>query len=363
MASESFEIVRAERTQARLRLALTGSSNAGKTWSSILLAKGICEGLIAAGKLTAPLEGKIGMIDTERKSSTLYADLVPFDVVHLPPPYSADRYAAALATLEGAGYAVIIIDQISHAWAGPGGMLALLSEKAKRSSTGNSFQAWAEVTPEQDAFIDRLLASPAHLIVNMRQKTEWVIEDVAGRDGKMRKTPRRIGTKPIQRDGVEYEFTTLLGLDTDTHLARPLKNRCPVFRDGVGVLLNEAIGRSLAEWMLGGAPLAAEEVQPLTDAQKAESIVSMAEANFPKVPNVPDLARRFATAQEALRNVCKDWDPAAYAPLRDRLVAAKDLQKGALSGKNIAPATDLQQGVSRGDPDALYRMASDLPFN
>jgi AAA domain len=354
---EEFKIERAKRTQARLRLAVTASSNGGKTWSSILIAKGIVEHMIEQGILTGTLEGKIGVIDTERKSSTLYEHLAPFDCVHLNPPYSADRYGQALTVLEGAGYPVIIVDQISHAWSGPGGMLAMLNRVAKSDHYGNTFNAWGDITPAQDAFIDRLLSSPAHLIVTMRQKTEWVLEAKVGRDGKEKLQPRRIGTKPIQRDGVEYEFTTLLGLDTDTHLATTLKNRCPVFKDGVQVLLNEDVGKRLAEWMLGGAPLAAEEARQPTDEEQAIGIVEAAEGYLPACKTLPDLARRFEAALAQLRGYKPKIDNKVGLALIDRLVAAKDKQKGALQArgaivKDLVPE-DVAKPAAAPPPTAL----------
>ena len=330
--SGEFKIERAERTQSRLRLALTASSNGGKTWSAILLAKGIVEHMIEAGVLTGTLEGKIGLLDTERKSAPLYSHLAPFDCVHLDPPYTAERYGKALRVLEAARYPVIIVDQISHAWSGPGGMLALLQKKAQAAYEGNSFRAWGEITPAQDEFIDMLLRSPAHLIVTMRQKTEWVVEQVEGKNGKVRLTPRRIGTKPVQRDGIEYEFTTLLGLDTDTHLARPIKNRCPVFEDGVPVLLDESVGRSLAQWMLGGAPLAAEEAREPTLLEQAEAIAAAAEQYLPQCTTIPDLARRYSEAYSRLKAFWTKLGPEVCAPLMARLVVAKDARKAVLSG-------------------------------
>ena len=83
---------RARRTQARLRLALVAVSGAGKTMSALRLARGLVEQLIDMGVVQGGLEGKIAVIDTERASAALYADVVPFDTLVLEPPYSVDRY-------------------------------------------------------------------------------------------------------------------------------------------------------------------------------------------------------------------------------------------------------------------------------
>jgi ABC-type polar amino acid transport system ATPase subunit len=83
-------IRKAERHQARLRLGLCGPSGSGKTYSALRLAKG----------LVAGTDGKIGLIDTERKSASLYAHLADFDVIELAPPYSPERYREAIHAME-----------------------------------------------------------------------------------------------------------------------------------------------------------------------------------------------------------------------------------------------------------------------
>ena len=248
---EQFEIKRAERRQARLRLAVCAASNGGKTWTSLLLAFGLVEQLIARGVLAGPVEGKVGLVDTERKSSQLYAHVGPFDTIELGPPHSVERYVGALQALERAGCAVIILDSISHAWQGAGGVLALLD----RFEAGERFSQFGKtLNPAQDEFVDAMLRSPCHVIATMRSKTAWVLEDKENRHGHLVKTPRRIGMAPIQRPGIEFEFTTLLDLDTETHFARVLKNRCPVFGEWVPKMITREHGRQLADWLLEGAP-------------------------------------------------------------------------------------------------------------
>ncbi|MGY8832331.1 MAG: AAA family ATPase, partial [Pseudomonadales bacterium] len=81
---------KAERKQAKLRLALAGPSGAGKTYSALLIAKGI--------------GGKIAVLDTEKGSASLYSDLVDFDVVDLTAPFTPERYIEVIAAAEAAGY-------------------------------------------------------------------------------------------------------------------------------------------------------------------------------------------------------------------------------------------------------------------
>lgn len=121
----------AERRQAKLRLALCGPSGSGKTYSALLIARGL-----------AP-DGKIALIDTERGSGALYADLTAYDVAALVPPYTPARYIELIRHAEQAGYAVLVIDSLSHAWTGEGGVLEMHDKATAASRSGNSFLAWS----------------------------------------------------------------------------------------------------------------------------------------------------------------------------------------------------------------------------
>lgn len=296
----SFEIVRAQRSQARLRLGLTAPSGGGKTWTSLLLAKGVVEAMLAAG-LPGTIEGKIGLIDTERKSAQLYSHLVPFDTIELDPPYTVDRYLSALRQFEKAGYAVVIIDQVTHAWSGPGGILEV-AEKAAAGSGGNSFNAWATGTPEYQRFVDGLLASTCHLIATMRQKTKWDLTEKMNKAGRMTKTPTRIGMAPEMRAGFEYEFTTLLGLSVEGNVATNLKDRSGVFGEIGNVVgrLDEGWGRRMAAWLTTGAVLQEDpDLGPPQDRMAA--VVAMGEKRIEAAETGPDLARVFEAVYREVR--------------------------------------------------------------
>lgn len=231
-----FQIKRATRKQARARIALCGPSGSGKTLGALLLAKGI--------------GGRVGLIDTERRSASLYANVIPFDVLELEPPYSPARYCEAIAALEQHGSEIIIIDSLSHAWSGQGGLLERVDQM--KATAKNAMSPWAKATPEQQRLVDTILRSPAHLICTMRVKTEWVLDE-SNVNGQRRTAPRKVGLAPVQRDGIEYEFTTTLDI-THEHLASPSKDRTGVFGE-VGVdayLLTEQHGKALSVWLAEG---------------------------------------------------------------------------------------------------------------
>ena len=156
---------KAERSKARLRLGIGGPSGSGKTYSSLLIASGLGE--------------KIAVIDTEHGSSELYADLFDYDVAVLTPPYTPEKYIHTIKEAEKQGYDVIIIDSLSHAWRGEGGMMDIHDSIAQ--ATGNSFTAWREVTPMHNRLVEALLQSPAHIIATLRAKQDYVIVEEDGK--------------------------------------------------------------------------------------------------------------------------------------------------------------------------------------
>lgn len=225
---------RTQRHSQRLRLALCGPSGAGKTWSALLLAKGLMQN---SG-------GRIALLDTERGSASLYSRLCEFDSAALAPPFSPERYIEAIRAAEAAGYEVLVIDSLSHAWAGPGGVLEMQDRAAK--SLRNSFAAWREVTPEHNALVDALLDSSCHIIATLRSKTAYEVQQDGGRT-----RVQKVGLAPVQRDGLEYEFTVVLDLAVEGHVATSSKDRTGLF-DGKRFVVDETTGAELRHWLQGG---------------------------------------------------------------------------------------------------------------
>ncbi len=227
---------KAERKQAKLRLALSGPSGSGKTTGALLIAKGI--------------GGRIAVLDTERGSASLYADLVDFDVVELSPPYSPERYIEIIHAAEEAGYTTLILDSISHEWNGQGGVLEIVDKTARAKLKENTYIAWSEGTPRHQAFLDAMLASSLHIIATMRSKTVYVETEKA--NGK--RAYEKQGSAPQQRDGLEYEFTAVLDLSVDGNLATASKDRTRLFRDPF--VISEDTGERLLSWLNSGKTFA-----------------------------------------------------------------------------------------------------------
>lgn len=239
---------KAERKQAKLRLGLVGPSGSGKTMSALLVAYGLCESW-----------DDIGIVDTESGSAELYVGsqvgdvtIGQYNVLAMSPPYEIQKYIAAIKEAEQAGLKVIILDSISHAWAGDGGLLDQKDKITKSSKSGNSYTAWRDVTPQHTKFIDTMLQSSIHVIATMRAKTEYVQE----KGDKGQTIIRKVGLAPVQREGMDYEFTVVFDISHD-HIASSSKDRTNLF-DNRYFTPDPDTGRQLRAWLESGVDPDAE---------------------------------------------------------------------------------------------------------
>lgn len=244
MPARTFVIEKAVRSKARARIALAGVSGSGKTMTA----------LITAGALGH----KLLVIDTENGSASKYA----------PPPSRADRpgagefifdrlemryydptdLVAALAQAGQHGYDVVIVDTLSKFWSGEGGMLEQVDRK-KNNYGGNNFGGWNEARPMERAMLEALLNYPGHIIVTMRVRTAYEIQEENGR-----KKPVKIGLQPEQRGGIEYEFDVVADLDL-SHEMVVTKTRCPALTGKAYLNPTQTFGEIIANWCDEGREL------------------------------------------------------------------------------------------------------------
>ena len=247
---------KAERRQTALKIAITGPSGSGKTFSALLIAAGI-------GK-------KIAVVDTENGSASLYAGMdkgplvgIEFDTLPIEPPYTVSKYVEAINLAEKEGYDVLLIDGISPAWAGEGGLLDKKDALDQRTGS-NSYTNWAGITKEHEQFKARLLTADIHLICTMRSKQDYVLE----LNAKGKSAPKKVGMAPIQRDGMEYEFTTVLDLAMD-HNAIASKDRTNLF-DGQVFKPTQLTGKKIMDWLKSGTPITKPEPVKTATSKQAE---------------------------------------------------------------------------------------------
>ena len=262
---------------------------------------------------------RICVIDTENGSGSLYVGTVVGGVrvgeyltINLEAPFSAARYLEAIEAAENAGVEFLIIDSLSHAWSGEGGLLDMQANIAKRS--GNSYTAWRDVTPLHNKLVDRILQCPMHVATTLRTKTEYVIED----NGNGKKSPRKVGMAPIFREGLEYEFSVFFELSQD-HSAAATKDRTGLF-DGQYFIITPDTGARIAGW-LGNA--AAEPVPPKP-------------AVTPAHQDERTLAEKV---DQVMRTYCANLSPEEKAQVSARL---KEITGGTANYRAVTDETTLQ---------------------
>jgi len=241
----SLTFKKAERRQVKLKIGISGPSGSGKTLSALLIAKGIVERIP---------DGRIALIDTENGSASLYAGMtlpngekVPdFETLELDPPFSTDKYIAAINAAVAGGFSVLIVDSGTHQWAGEGGILSKKEQMDARG--GNSYTHWAKLTPEHEKFKSAILHSDIHLIMTLRSKQEYALVE----NDRGKQAPKKLGMAPIQRDGMEYEMTCMLDMDM-THNAQASKDRTSLF-DGKIWVPTVDTGKALMDWLAGAKP-------------------------------------------------------------------------------------------------------------
>src|SRR5262245_29304556 len=128
----ALQFKKAVKTEAKLRLALVGPTGSGKTFSALQIA--------------TFMGMPVAVIDTERGSAKKYADIFNFDVLELES-YHPQRYIEAIHAAEDAGFGIIVIDSLTHAWAGKDGALQQVDKAKSAAGNNDGFGAWRKVTP------------------------------------------------------------------------------------------------------------------------------------------------------------------------------------------------------------------------
>lgn len=256
----------AVKEKLKARVAIDGPTGSGKTYTALMWAR------ILAG------DSPVGVIDTENRSAAYYAPApgttvqrlnpwdAPYEFGHMPwsPPYDPNKLARTIeaAADELGENGVLVIDSLSHFWEGEGGTLDVVDGAGQRAQ-GNTFAGWKVGTPMQRNLVDTIIHAPFHVIVTMRSKMEWVIEQVE-KNGRTFNTPKKVGLAPVQRQGIEYEFTLVADMDLEHRLA-VTKSRCNVVADVVAMpgRAHEP-AQAFASWLSSGVErIAATAAQAL----------------------------------------------------------------------------------------------------
>lgn len=243
---------KAKRQKIKIPILLTGPSGSGKTLSALMIAIGIVEKMYPDFSKEEQWE-KVAIIDTEHERSLLYADNTIADTkigefLHydLKAPFTVDRYEQAFKECKDAGVEVVIVDSITHAWSGLGGILDV------QQDYGGRFQDWRKVKPLEEQFLKLLVESGIHTIATGRTKQDYAMQ--ADELGKMEVV--KLGLKTEQKDTLEYEFAVVLRLDMK-NVATATKDNSNLFKEPFHI--NKETGHDLYNWAEVGVDKAEEE--------------------------------------------------------------------------------------------------------
>lgn len=249
-----FKPTKARREKMKAVVGFIGPSGSGKTAGALLTAYGMMREAYP-DLPESELWEKIGVIDTEHGRSKLYADVTfnetkigQFLHIDFEPPYSTERYNKAVLAMKNAGCEVVIVDSLSHNWQGEGGIV-----ETHGQMSGNSFQNWGKLAPETSALVKTLTRNDIHILATLRTKQEYVVEI----NGEGKSVPRKVGTKPVQKDELEYEFMLNFSIGID-HIAESSKDNTMMF-EGKKIKLNAEVGRDLYQWLELGIDVKAEQ--------------------------------------------------------------------------------------------------------
>ena len=236
-----IQIREAQREGARLVIGLQGISGSGKTYTALQLAWGMA-GYDAS---------KVGFLDTENRRGSLYADALRdasgnvhrFLIGDLTPPFSPARYIEAIREFEKAGVEVLIIDSVSHEWAGQGGCYDIAKNTTKRMDD------WLTAKNEHKRFMNAMLQSSMHIIACIREAPKTDFSDP--------KKPKALGLMPIQESQFVFELTASLQMWNEGKAQAPLKcpeELRPILGRGDGYITAQD-GKALRDWVDGAHQL------------------------------------------------------------------------------------------------------------
>lgn len=248
----TFEFRDAVRENVSLLIGLSGASGSGKTYTAMRLAKGI------AG------DQPFAVIDTEAGRAKHYADAFHFKHGDLKPPFRPSAYADAIKAADDAHFPVIVVDSMSHEWAGEGGILDWHEDELQRMAGTDwkkrescKMAAWITPKMQHKQMVQKLLQVRAHLILCFRAEPK--VEMQRGADGRMEIVEKKSltglhGWIPICEKNLPYELTASFllmadrpGVPLPIKLQQQHKDLFPLDQ-----AITEASGARLTAWARGG---------------------------------------------------------------------------------------------------------------
>lgn len=296
----------AKRENISLLIGLAGGTGSGKTFSAMRLAKGMSNGK------------KFAVIDTENGRASHYAGDFDFDVANLREPFSPENYLSAIRAADEAGYPVVVVDSISHEWAGYGGVLDMQESELDRMA-GDNYQkresckmaAWVKPKIAHKHMVQSLLQVKAHVILCFRAEEKIEMVKV---DGKTKIVPKQSltglnGWISVTEKNLPFELTTSIlftadrpGIPQPIKLQEQHKAFFPLDR-----VVDEQSGKRIAEWAAGGTPALKPSASSPTPAElppgvNAEEFITADQAIY-----IGDLITESKSGDVILKSIFKKY--------------------------------------------------------
>lgn len=271
----SFTFKKAIRENAGLLIGLAGGTGSGKTYTAMRLAAGISG------------DRSFAVIDTEAGRALHYADKFSFDHGDLKPPFTPQAYAEAILAADMAGYPAIVVDSMTHEWAGEGGVLEMHEDELERMAGDDyakrervKMAAWIRPKMDHKKMVQRLLQVRAHLILCFR--AEEKVEMIKGADNKMQIVPKVSltginGWMPVCEKNLPFELTASFLLTADAPgMPKPIK-----LQEQHKVMfplehtISEESGKKVSSWASGAKTstgIPAAELEAMTKTMDVKSL-------------------------------------------------------------------------------------------
>lgn len=389
----AFEFRPAVRDKTSVLIALAGASGSGKTLTAILMAFGLAYPGMTPDQIIATIasEGRsrVCFIDTEGGRGRHYAPgpgmrpdfqaTFPFEYGEIKAPYTPEVYQEALVSADQAGFAVVIVDSMSHEYESEGGIQEIadqlergvlkpgktLEDAADRQdgwkcwaskpmkSPGN----WKEPKTRHKKMVNRAVQLRAHVIFCLRAEEKMLLEnrpelDFNG-DPKMRNgqpvtkmvvvpaadRPLLERWAPICEKRFMYEMTvSFLLLPSAPGVGHPIKNLQDQFKPMFpeGHRLGVRNGEALAQWSTGAT------ARPPIDVSTASGWTEQYELDVADASDLEELTMVQARGAKAIAKL-KEPHPELHQRVLDANAAAfSRLTSAAPAGDDVGDDLDRQ---------------------
>jgi len=239
--------------QSKVVIGIAGISGSGKTYTALLMARGMVSKAY-----------EIGFLDTENGRGSLYSDILdePFMIGDLYPPFSPERYSAAIKEFQDAGVKVLVIDSVTHEWEGEGGCDDI-ANGLKPDGTPRKVANWIGAKRSHKGFMNVLLQSNMDIIccIRAREKTDF----------KNPSQPVSLGIQPICEKNFMFELTASVMMFNEGKNQSFLKVPSflkEAFGNGAGYI-GKNTGVKIREWLNQG-----EKEDPEITRLKSEALLT-----------------------------------------------------------------------------------------